>query len=161
MNRFRSIGQNILIIDKYMKLYLKNSLKPYNLNAAEGMVLLELYGHDGQTQDEIICNLHQQNDGLTQEQIIDRLHYDKGVMTRTMQSLEKKGYIKRSDNDSDGRSHIFYLTPCAKNFKVKLIDILQHWSEEVQNGLDENDIKTIDLILKIMAENSKNFNNRG
>lgn len=157
MIKFRSIGQNILIIDKYMKLYLKNSLKPFNLNTAEGMVLLELYGHDGQTQDEIICNLHEQDTGITQEQIIDSLHYDKGVMTRTMQSLENKGYIKRNDNESDGRSYVFYLTPYAKNFKAKLIGILQQWSEKVQAGLNENDIKTLELALKNMAENSKQF----
>ena len=52
-----TIGCNILIIEKYFKLFLKYSLKEYELNTAEGMVLLALYGHNGQTEDQTLKNL--------------------------------------------------------------------------------------------------------
>ncbi len=152
-----SIGQNILIIDKYMKMYLKNALKPHNLNTAEGMVLLVLYGHDGITQDEILNELHREVIGITQDQIIDELHYDKGVMTRTMQSLENKGYVKRHDNFSDGRSYIFYLTKVANNFKPTLISILQFWSNGILHGFDAQTVEIINQALKQLAENAKNI----
>ena len=94
MQMCQSLGRNILVIDKYFRMYFKNSLKQYGLNTAEGLCLLSFY----------------EEDGRTQEQLIDMLHYDKGVMTRTMQSLEEKGMLSRMNHEEDSRSYLFYLT---------------------------------------------------
>lgn len=155
-----SIGQNILVIDKYMKLYLKIALKPHNLNTAEGMVLLTLYCRDGRTGEEILSEIHGKTNGkfgITQEQIIDELHYDKGFMTRTMQALESKGYVTRQDNNSDGRSYIFMLTKKANDFKPSLIELLRFWSDGILLGIDMQLVEVIDKALKQMAENAKNI----
>ncbi|MEG0157602.1 MAG: hypothetical protein RR661_08135, partial [Anaerovoracaceae bacterium] len=87
------IGRVMLAYDKRFKLFMKQELARVPLNAAEGMVLLALYGHDGQTQEEILTEIHRESCGKTQEQLVSELHYDKSVMARTMQSLEGKGYI--------------------------------------------------------------------
>jgi len=155
-----SIGQSILVIDKYMKLYLRNSLRPHNLNTAEGMVLLTLFGRDGKTQNEILNEIHQDSIGITQEHIIDELHYDKSVMTRTMQSLEGKGYVKRQENISDGRSYIFYLTQAANDFKPTLISILRYWNDGVMRGFDDSMVKVISETLLQLAENAKTLQGR-
>ena len=152
------IGQNILIIDKYMKLYLKNALKRYDLNTAEGMVLLTLYGSDGKTDAERSGQQHgsaADKLGITQDKIIDELHYDKGVMTRTMQALERKGYVMRQENSSDGRSYIFKLTKKAAEFKPSLLAVLRLWSHGVLGGIDQELIEIVDSVLKQMAENAK------
>ncbi len=153
---YGTIGRNILIIDKYMKLYLKYALKPHDLNTAEGMVLLVLYGHDGLGQDEILTELHGQKErGKTQEQLIFSLHYDKGVMTRTMQALESKGYVRRQENSADGRSYIFFLTPKAESFKPTLLSVLRLWSESILQGINKDAVALIESALMQMAENAK------
>lgn len=151
----RSIGQHILVIDKYMKLYLKTALKPYEINTAEGMVLLVLYGHDGKTETEILEGIHCGTAGLTQEQIIDEIHYDKGVMTRTMQDLECKNYVTRAENDADGRSSLFYLTTKAKEFKPTLIKLLRHWNDTVLQGFDSETIERLDSCLNSMMKSAR------
>lgn len=136
--KYSSIGCNILGIDKYFKIFLKNSLRKNELNAAEGLVLLALYGQDGQSQD----------------QIIEELHYDKGVMTRTMQSLEKKGYVLREKNSLDNRSFLFYLTNKAMIFKSTLIEILQEWNDIILQGIDDLSLRLLDKTLDRMSQNA-------
>ena len=54
----KSIGRNIMVIDKYFRMYFKNHLKQYGLNTAEGLSLLALYEEDGRTQEQLIMLLH-------------------------------------------------------------------------------------------------------
>ncbi|MEG0480867.1 MAG: MarR family winged helix-turn-helix transcriptional regulator [Clostridium sp.] len=139
MNNYANIGKDIFVIDKYFKLHFKTELKKYSLNTAEGMVLLALYEGDMKTEGEIFLSIHKCNMGMTQEQIIDVIHYDKGVMARTMQSLENKGYVIRNQNPQDSRSFIFSLTSNAKEFKPTLINILKDWTIKLLSGIDNID----------------------
>lgn len=109
MKHYASIARNMDIADKYFRLYLRDVLKPYNLNTAEGTVLLSLYGKNETTESQIINSIHN-HDCHTQDQIINELHYDRGVMTRTMKGLEEKKHVLRSNNPNDCRSYIFSLT---------------------------------------------------
>jgi DNA-binding MarR family transcriptional regulator len=110
------IGRKMMIINKYFKIYLRNALKEYDLNAMEGMVLLVLYENNNHLDKDTFDKIHNIL-GKTQEQIISELHYDKSIMARTMQSLEKKGLLLRDDNPHDNRSYIFTLTEKAVAFK--------------------------------------------
>lgn len=139
MKQYADIGKDIFVIDKYFKLYFKTELKVYNLNTAEGMVLLALYEGDMKTECEIFSSIHKCSMGMTQEQIIYELHYDKGVMARTMQSLESKEYVTRESNPNDSRSYIFSLTDKARDFKPTLINILKGWTLKLIDGVDNID----------------------
>jgi len=138
--RYGSIGRRIMIIDKYFKLFLKDSLKKYGLNSAEGLVLLVLYGEDGKTQ----------------EQLIDELQFDKGVMTRTMKELEKKEYVTREKNALDNRSFLFFLTDKAVVFKETLIAILKEWNDIILQDIDGSLLEQVDSVLDIISENAMN-----
>lgn len=135
---YEYFGRNIIIIGKYFKLFLKENLKEYNLNSAEGLVLLSLYGKNNRTLDEI-----------TQE-----LQFDKGVMTRTMKSLENKGYVVRHKNPDDSRSFIFCLTDKSIEFKPSLVLILKEWTELLFNNIDEKSIEFINELVIKMKENA-------
>lgn len=149
---YSKIGRNIFIVDKYFRLFLKASLKSHDLNTAEGMVLLTLYGQNGQTSEQILRGIHHEDFSITQNQLIDDLHYDKGVMTRTMQSLEQKGFVQRADNPADSRSFVFYVTDKAFMFKPVLIGILRKWSDCILQDLDVAVLKVLDEALMEMAE---------
>lgn len=154
--RYTAIGRNMMKIDKYFKIFFKNALKVYDINVAEGLVLLSLYGHNGQTENQILNDLDCNEFSKTQDQLIGELHYDKGVMTRTMQSLEKKNYVLRKDNPKDSRSYIFTLTEKALDFKETLIEILTEWSDCILKNFNEKTLGIIDASLRSMAENAEN-----
>ena len=153
------ISHNILVVDKYMKLHIKNVLKAYDVNVAEAMVLLVMYGHP-ETKHPPTQALGEEA-GHTQEQLIDFLHYDKGVMTRTMQALEQKGYVTRQGNAADGRSFLFYKTQKAQLFKPQLMQILQNWNDAVMQGMDAATAEATALALAQMAKNAKEIAQRG
>ncbi len=149
-----SVGRNNMIIDKYFKLFFKNNLKPYDLNTAEGIVLLLLLEKETRPQENTIEKLHKIVCGKTQDQLIDEIHYDKAVMTRTMQTLESKGYVVRSVNPEDSRSYVFSLTKKAFDFKPVLLEILKRWNDGLQKGIDKEKLEAVKEALCQMAKNA-------
>ena len=141
MEKFEHIGRNMMISDKYFKLYLRDALAPYGLNATEGVVLLMMF-HSAVAQKN------------TQEDLIRRIHYDKGVMTRTMQELEQKGFVSREPNPTDSRSYLFSLTEAGAALKEPLFDTVRRWNERLLAGIDERDLETVKNVLGKMAQNA-------
>lgn len=154
MDKRACTGRNIMVIDKYFKLYFRRMLKEYDLNSAEGMVLLALFGSDGLTEKQILTSIHSGTGAQTQEQIIRELHYDKGVLTRTMQSLEEKEYVSRCKNQQDNRAFDFHLTEKAKVFRPKLMMILSQWHLHLIDGIDKKTLDLLDQTLETMAKNA-------
>lgn len=141
MEKFEHIGRNMMISDKYFKLYLRDALAPYGLNATEGVVLLMMF-HSAVAQKN------------TQEDLIRRIHYDKGVMTRTMKELEQKGFVSREPNPTDSRSYLFSLTKAGEALKEPLFDTVRRWNERLLAGIDERDLETVKTVLGKMAQNA-------
>jgi DNA-binding MarR family transcriptional regulator len=154
MDKRACTGRNIMVIDKYFKLYFRKMLKEYDLNSAEGMVLLALFGSDGLTEKQILTSIHSGTGAQTQEQIIRELHYDKSVLTRTMQALEEKEYVTRCKNQQDSRAFDFHLTQKAKDFRPKLMKILSQWHTHLIEGVDPKTLELLDEILETMAKNA-------
>lgn len=141
MEKFEHIGRNMMISDKYFKLYLRDALAPYGLNATEGVVLLMMF-HSAVAQKN------------TQEDLIRRIHYDKGVMTRTMKGLEQKGFVSREPHPTDSRSYLFSLTEAGETLKEPLFDAVRRWNERLLAGIDERDLETVKTVLEKMAQNA-------
>lgn len=160
MFNHKNIGLNIFIIDKYFKVYLKQSLKQYNLNSAEGLVLLVLYKYQGEVSANSLDDFHSQGIGKTQDEIISELHYDKGVITRTMQSLEDKHYVIRKNNPLDNRSYIFELTKEGFLFKPTLMNILAQLNNMMLEGIDDEMVALLNSKLNQIVDNIICFNKK-
>lgn len=145
MNQFTSIGKNMMIADKYFKLYLKNELLAYDLNTAQGIVLLMMY--------------QKQSEQNTQDELIKEIHYDKGVMTRTMKELESKEYVTREQNPTDSRSYLFSLTKKGLDFKEPLLQILKRWNAQLLAGLTTKELTVVEKALTTMSKNASMFYN--
>jgi len=158
MSQFSGIGRDMNIANKYFRLYLRDRMAPYGLNTAEGTVLLSMLEKSGGTQQQIFDSIHSQvTDGNTQDELIGRLHYDKGVMTRTMRSLEDKGFVERRDNPADSRSHIFSLTGKGEKMRGTLIDVLREWNGVMLEGIPEETLAVLEQALSTIAGNSARF----
>lgn len=172
MNQFTTIGKNMMIADKYFKLYLKSELQAYDLNAAEGIVLLMMYQKlaDQKKGNSSIKELNLTDPASTenkneivvqntQDELIKELHYDKGVMTRTMKELEFKGYVTREQNPTDSRSYLFSLTQKGLDFKEPLLQILQKWNAQLLSGLSHKELTVVEKALATMSKNASMFYN--
>lgn len=142
------------IADKYFRLYLRDRLNPFDLNTAEGTVLLDMYSRSDETAGSPEGS---ENEGRTQEELIAKLHYDKGVMTRTMKALEEKGYVQRKKNPDDSRSFIFILTEKGRNFKAVIINIMRDWSKILLEGVDEAELDAMGRALDKMSVNAVRY----
>ncbi len=91
-----NIASNIILRSQ---LYLNQALKTKNLSSAEGNILMFLYGN---------------GDGVNQDAIVAGVDVSKPAISRTINSLEHKGYISRQAGADDRRARIVFLTEQAK-----------------------------------------------
>jgi DNA-binding MarR family transcriptional regulator len=147
-------GHHILIIEKCAKKYLRDAFRAYDLNTAEGMVLLFLKNHSDGIDTALEEERRRAPGGRTQEELIGDLHYDKGVMTRTMQSLETKGLVEREKNASDSRSYLFRLTPTGTTQVQDLEQIVDEWSTRLVDGLDDEALASLQKNLELLIKNA-------
>lgn len=155
MRRYASIGRNMNIADKYFRLFLRDALSPYDLNTAEGTVLLSMYEKSEGTEQQIFHSIHSRpTPGNTQDELICSLHYDKGVMTRTMKSLEDKGFVARKSNPADSRSSLFSLTEKGTAMKGVLIAALRQWNGVLLSGVPDETLAILEGALDTMAQNA-------
>ena len=150
--KYSELGRSIWAADKFMRLYLKNELKKYDLNTADGMTLLVLYGvFINHVSAESILPEH----CVSQEFIVNELHFDRGVMTRTMKRLEKQGYVTRHRNVQDARSYLFALTDKAFTFKPHLLGVLRNWTVAALEGIPAEIVEMLENNLEIITYNAK------
>lgn len=137
MENFAQIGKNILIITRYMKLYIKDKMKDHNLNYSEVMALLNFY----------------MKDGISPEDIVEDLQHDKSLITRVTTALEEKGLLRREKNQADNRSIVFYLTEAAQKLKPEIIRILHDWQNHLLQNISTPDLAITCATTQIMVNN--------
>ncbi|MCQ2567969.1 MAG: MarR family winged helix-turn-helix transcriptional regulator [Mogibacterium sp.] len=135
MNEFHSIGQSVFIAEKYFKQFFKEAVKPFGLNRAEAMTLM------------MLCA----------DKSLAELHYDKGVLSRTLQCLEDKGYITRSASEADGRANDIKVTASAIEIGRSIDRIIVDWNNKVLSGIEDKEL--LKRMLCIMIENARHLAN--
>ncbi|MCQ4636326.1 MarR family transcriptional regulator [Anaerovorax odorimutans] len=136
---YSEIGRLMMSYGKYFRTYMKKALSPAGLNMAGAMVLMLLYEKDGRSQD----------------QLLEGVHYDKSVMTRTMQSLEKNAFLMRRKNPDDGRSWIFVLTQKGRDVKPQVLTALHEWCAIAFADISQEDIETLLRLMIRLQTNIK------
>ncbi len=153
MKAVDEIVQSIFEIDKHTKLFLRNKLKPYELNLADGLILMCYYGRNKYC--SIGCDMNDSRENTkTQDQIVGQLHFDKSVTARAMQNLEQNGYLIRTDNPEDKRSYLFTLTEKGHAFELTLNNIIKDCYELLIQGIDQATLEIIKTGLHTISENA-------
>ncbi|WP_456270995.1 MarR family winged helix-turn-helix transcriptional regulator [Bacillus sp. AK031] len=111
--------------------YIKSRLEEYNLAPEQNLVMMLLW----------------EKDGMTQNQIAERLGKDKTNLARMASSLEKKGFIKRTNCQDDRRSLKLYLTETGKDLGEKVVPIAEAFNDIVCEGISEQDLEEFERIL--------------
>lgn len=131
------IGRWISILYRKSQTYIGQRLKAYGIMSSEYPILLQLYDKDGITQDEIV-HFHS---------------LDKSGVTRTVQSLEKKGLIFREKDTQDQRCKRIFLTEEGWKAQEIINSVLDEWNQKMEQNFSEEESEEMICYLKKMVEN--------
>jgi len=135
------IGKWIAKLYKDHDQYVDNLLADYNLNHSEGNLLVYLY-KDG--------------DGISQNQLKENLAVDKATVSRAINSLIEKDYLKKEKSPEDGRVNLIYLSQKAYAVKEEINQIYQQWFKIFLDEIEENEaekvINTLEKMYKIIQK---------
>lgn len=90
------------------------------------------------------------NPGITQSGVCKITGLDKGAVARQTANLEAKGYLTRSENPADGRSHLLFATEKAEGLKNSKAHIETLFYEWLLGTLSEDDRREFARLLEIL-----------
>jgi DNA-binding MarR family transcriptional regulator len=136
-----SIGRLLYTTAQAMTLHAEKTLKPYDLTV-EQLHLLK--------------NMDEES-ALSQQQLCEIVQKSAANVTRILDRLERKHYIRREKNPADRRSTLLFLTPQGG----KLIDdvhiILESFSEQLIEGISLQEQELLSRLLHTMQDNLSRF----
>jgi MarR family transcriptional regulator for hemolysin len=120
---------------------INKDLQPLNLSSAEGNILLHLLT---------------QGREMRQEQMVEQLDISKPAVSRTLNSLEKKGYVTRRPDPDDKRAQWVQLTDKALEVGPAIEQIYNHIYAMAMKGISQEEF---DYFVKLFGRISENFAN--
>ncbi|MBN2393694.1 MAG: MarR family transcriptional regulator [Anaerolineae bacterium] len=118
---------------------INENLRPLGLSSAEGNVILHLFT---------------QGQAMGQDQLVAQLDVSKAAVSRTLNSLEKKGYITRQRDPEDNRAHRILLTDKALEIGPAVEQIYNHIFTLAVQGISQIEL---DYFINVFNRISENF----
>ena len=125
---------------------------PYRLsvasNAVSGLIARAYEDRFGLTvpQWRLLCVLVEDG-GLTQAKLVARTVMDKVTVSRAAQGLVNRRLVKRSQNASDGRSHVLVLTPEGRSLYEEIAPLALAYEAALISGLAPEDVTLLKRLL--------------
>lgn len=129
-----------------------DSYLPYRLsvasNAVSGLIARAYEDRFGLTvpQWRVICVLAEDG-GLTQVQVVSRTVMDKVTVSRAAQGLVKRRLVTRTENKTDGRSHVLDLTPEGRSLHGEIAPLALAYEAALIAGLAPEDVTLLKRLL--------------
>lgn len=111
-----------------------------------------------------LCSCHRiyikkviEHPGVTRDQIKSFAHVHPSNITRSIDYLEEKGFIKKVIKEEDRRICELYPTDSLKEVYDVLIEAENEWDKIVTEGLSEEEVELYRNFLKLSAHLSAKF----
>ena len=101
----------------------------------------------------LILKTIQDNPELTQKEIAETVFKDYASITRMIELLVKKGFLKRSFHDKDRRRFNLKLTSTGEQLCEKLIPIISVNRKTALEGLTQKEMMTLSRLLQKITDN--------
>ena len=122
------------VTDRFTKMYLDRQFIPLGINSSQHMYILK------------IC----QSPGITQDQFISSFHLNPSNITRSILTLEKKGFLIRKTNPTDKRTCMLYPTSKEEAICGPIQKIIEQWENQIlQNFCDEEQQLFLSMLRQI------------
>ena len=103
-------------------IYLKNTLKPYDVSVGEYPTIMKLFKEGKKTQHELA----------------EAFHMTEGTIARTVRNLEDKNIITRKIDKNNRRQNFVYITEKGEKIASLIENFDSLWEEEVCGFLNKN-----------------------
>ncbi|NLW88835.1 MAG: MarR family transcriptional regulator [Clostridiaceae bacterium] len=124
------------------------------LRSARQIVHSELESLDlSHSEGDILFHLLSANDGISQETLAERLDIGKAAISRTVGSLESKGFIRRARLPEDSRAYRVALTPKARKIGKPIDDAYRKVYDIALTGIDKSEFSGFDRFLGVVHRN--------
>jgi DNA-binding MarR family transcriptional regulator len=100
-----------------------------------------------------ILALLQEKDGLTMGELSDESLIERTLLSRILQNLERRGFIRRRFDAADKRRIFIYLEPKGAALFKQILPIGRGQIERAIRGLSPTDLKRLQSLLLRITEN--------
>ncbi|PZE21234.1 MarR family winged helix-turn-helix transcriptional regulator [Paenibacillus xerothermodurans] len=94
-----------------------------------------------------------EEDGITQKELSNRIEKDPTNVTRILDQLERKGWIRRAANREDRRSFLTHITEAGRELSKELTPIEAQFVEQMLHGLSAQDVAVLRGVFKQINKN--------
>ena len=101
----------------------------------------------------VLLKIIHENGQIAQVDIAQIAQKDTASVTRILDLLQKKGLIRRLDDDLDRRKYMISLTPTGREFVAKTLPKVNQIRSKIIAGLSKEDIQTLKRILDKIRRN--------
>lgn len=132
---------NMSIIVRCCRIFAERKLKEFDLSFGEQVIIMFLSTHEN----------------VNQDTISKTYMIDKGMIAKTLNRLEQKGFVMRKQNPDNRRENIISLTQKGREILNNMGLILKEWNEILYEGMSREDIACVKRLTGKMAENVSNY----
>ena len=105
----------------------------------------------------IICAYVYLHEECSQDDIVQALRIDKTTVAKSLQGLETKGYVLRTQDRRDRRKNVLRLTECGRESITEIIAIYQNWIQNVMGVLSPEEQKQFEEYSQRMYSAAQNL----
>jgi DNA-binding MarR family transcriptional regulator len=134
----RGIGRLLGQVKMAMAAEIDQELAPFDITAAQFVILVSL-AESGPGPTSVLCQ---------------SVQYDQGAMTRMIDRLERKGFVRRARCVDDRRRVNLELTPEGKAVYPKLIAAAAAVQNRMLQGFNRSEVDQLEAMLKRMLSNA-------
>lgn len=138
MEDYQHISKYISDINKSSCIYFNKEFGKIGIGAGEYIFLLNLYKHDG----------------ITQEELTEKVKLDKATTARAIKKLENKGYVKRVKKESDRRAYKLKITDKAEQIREKVYLIMYEWETKVRKCFTNEESQELMILLNKLSKSA-------
>jgi DNA-binding MarR family transcriptional regulator len=113
----------------------------------------ELKSLDLERHFSVLILINAMGDQCSQKFIADTLHVDKAMMVGVLDDLDKKGFIKRTQNPSDRREYWIQLTSKGKKSMPEIIAAVNRLNKSIMRSVSQPEEKKLHSQLESIYKN--------
>ena len=98
-----------------------------------------------------------ENDGQSQRQLADKILNDYPNITRLIDKLEKKGYVRREVDENDRRMFKVYMSEEGKSRFNSFIPLIMHQRRKLLENISSDEEKIVKDVLKRIEQNVQKY----
>ncbi len=101
----------------------------------------------------ILLKIIDEHEEISQRELADLSLRDPASITRTLDLLQKKGYIERIAIEGNRRQYHLMLTKSGSKFVGKLLPVIEALRKRSTKGLTDHEVATLHILLKKVQNN--------